>query len=307
MIVTQSIADSGTQNRDQPRQESSCAVCGGTAWTPVFRDSFPSLVNCRACQARRVYPTPSDAELAMVYNRDYYKRFGAGNVASEYSLMKAVNAEAFFKRIEAISPVGTFLDVGCGLGENLVVAARRGWHSWGVDRHPCSIATCDMLIPGRATLLDWESDHRTGKQLDLVMFCDVIEHFFRPDEALWKAHACLRENGLVFVTTPDIESIWARLLGPRWWHYHIDHLWYFSRKTLRQMAENAGFEILECCPTKKRFALRYILSILANSEKHVAGKWLSTQLLRILPNWVLAMQLPAVTEGLTLIGRKVGP
>ncbi|MCE9524497.1 MAG: class I SAM-dependent methyltransferase [Planctomycetales bacterium] len=283
-----------------------CAVCGGSVWKPVFGESLSPLMACDACKIQRVYPTPSEAELSNVYNSDYYERFGSAYSASEYRKMKAANAEIFFNRIERIAPVGTFLDVGCGLGENLIVGSSRGWIPHAVDRNECSVAACEMLAPERVKLLDWERDYWRGRDLDLVMFCDVIEHFYRPDEALRKANNCLRENGLVFLTTPNIESLWARLLGHRWWHYHIDHLWYFSCKTLCRLAENAGFEVLECGPTKKRFALRYIVSILANSEKHVTGRRLSRQLLRFLPDWVLAWQLPPVTEGLTLIGRKVG-
>ena len=286
--------------------ESVCTICGGTSWNSVFGAALPSLVACDACKIRRVNPTPTAGELANVYDGEYYERFGASSMAREYRAMKSANADRFFERIEQFIPVGSFLDVGCGLGENLTVGARRRWEPFGVDRNEVSVATCDSLVPEKVMQHDWENDAWTEDELDLIMFCDVIEHFYRPDEALRKAHSCLRENGLVFLTTPDVESIWARLLGHRWWHYHLDHLWYFSRQTLRRLAENAGFEFLECGPTKKRFALRYIVSILANSEKHVAGRWLSRQVLRGLPEWALALQLPSVTEGLTLIGRKVG-
>ncbi|MGI8980966.1 MAG: class I SAM-dependent methyltransferase [Pirellulaceae bacterium] len=284
-----------------------CSVCGDSQWRIVYRGHLPWLKVCAACGVERVFPIPQEFELAGIYDTKYYAKFGATGQSDAYRTMKLANAEEYLKSIETYREVGTLVDVGCGLGENLMVGKRRGWKGVGVDRNESAIETCEVNGTFRALVLDWEREPFDGVRIDVVMICDVIEHFYRPDAALRKAHACLRENGLVFLTTPDVESIWARLLGHRWWHYHIDHLWYFSRRTLSRLAENAGFEVLECRPTKKRFALRYIVSILANSEKQVAGKWLSSQLLRFLPDRVLAMQLPSVTEGLTLIGRKVGP
>ena len=306
MSAVQGLTNKRGESTNESRDNPECAVCHGNDWVSVSARSLPWLSNCGNCGMQRVFPVPATVELDEIYGKDYFRRFGAAEKRAAYETMKRENAANYLEQIAVYSSSGSLLDVGCGLGENLVVGKERDWQVFGVDRNEFAIRFCNESVFGSATVLDWERESWIGPQVDLVMFCDVIEHFLRPDEALRRANNSLRQHGLIFLTTPNVESIWARLLGHRWWHYHIDHLWYFSRKALCQLAENAGFEVLMCGPTKKRFALRYIVSILAHSEKHVRGKWLSSQLLRFLPDRVLAIQLPPIKEGLTLIARKVG-
>jgi hypothetical protein len=80
---------------------------------------------------------------------------------------------------------------------------------------------------------------------------DTIEHVPSPDRFVAKAFELLRPGGYLFMTTGDIDSVVARLQGPRWRQIHPPtHLSYFSRRTLTRMLERAGFEVttLETAP-----------------------------------------------------------
>jgi SAM-dependent methyltransferase len=74
---------------------------------------------------------------------------------------------------------------------------------------------------------------------------DTIEHVPEPDRFAARALEILRPGGHLFLTTGDIDSLVARLQGPRWRQIHPPtHLSYFSRKTLTRLLERVGYEVI---------------------------------------------------------------
>jgi len=77
---------------------------------------------------------------------------------------------------------------------------------------------------------------------DVATIVDVIEHVDDPVGVRTLTSEILTPKGIVVVVTPDVDSVAARLLGWRWWHYRIAHIGYFGRKTLAIALRRAGFE-----------------------------------------------------------------
>ena len=72
----------------------------------------------------------------------------------------------------------------------------------------------------------------------------LIEHLNDPSFLLNEAARLLRPEGILIITTPNIAGLQARILKAEWRSAIFDHLYLFSRKTLRAMLEKAGFEIV---------------------------------------------------------------
>jgi 2-polyprenyl-3-methyl-5-hydroxy-6-metoxy-1,4-benzoquinol methylase len=81
----------------------------------------------------------------------------------------------------------------------------------------------------------------------VVSLADVIEHLAFPRQALEQAASLLEPRGLLFVSTPNIDTVVWRALdsqqaNPYWGeleHYHC-----FSRTRLYALLEECGFEPL---------------------------------------------------------------
>jgi hypothetical protein len=58
----------------------------------------------------------------------------------------------------------------------------------------------------------------------------------------------------------NVDSWFPRLLGRRWPWYMQMHLYYFTPSTLRQMLEQAGYEMVETVPHKRIVRLAYLVS-----------------------------------------------
>src|SRR5581483_5194972 len=91
---------------------------------------------------------------------------------------------------------------------------------------------------------------------DVVTMWDVIEHFPDPAAEVREVHRLLRPGGLVGITTMNVESLVARLLGPRWPWLMQMHLYYFSVRTLRALAGGALVALARRGPAARRLAFR---------------------------------------------------
>jgi len=89
---------------------------------------------------------------------------------------------------------------------------------------------------------------------------DFIEHIPHPFEAISIAQKILLPGGILCLVTPDINSLAARIMGQKWWHYRPGHLGYFSKKSLDFILQKMGFRIINMRKYNWTFSLYYLLS-----------------------------------------------
>jgi SAM-dependent methyltransferase len=261
-------------------------------------------VRCAVCGLRFANPQPSDEELDAIYDAGYYSAFGfdtGGGLA--YRHMKRARFDRLLECVEAYCAPHRLLDVGSGLGDLLSVATRRGWEAIGVEPNPFAAQIAEQFVAATTLCASIEQACLRQESFDVVTCADVLEHLRRPDRMLREAARLLRPGGLTLITTVDVESRTARALRQRWPHYHRDHLWYFSRATLRRLVTASGFDVLVCCRAKKVFALRYILEILAHATNLRIARRIARLALRSCPRRLLDC-LFTMREGILLIARK---
>jgi len=252
-----------------------------------------------------IYPQPSDAELAGIYSEQYYHTFGHDDQNEvAYRTVKQTTAIRLLQLAERHFRPGRLLDVGSALGDMLVVARRRGWKACGVEPNPYACEISERTAPGAVLRGPIEELKEDVGLFDLVTCTEVLEHLRRPDTALARIRRLLRPGGGLLLTLPDAGCLISRLHGSRWWHYRREHLWYFDRKTLTQLAARAGFEVIACRRARKVFNLRYIFGILAASHGSPWRQRMARFGLDRFPSCVLAHPLPPLGEGLLLLASR---
>lgn len=152
---------------------------------------------------------------------------------------------------------GRLLDVGAFTGVFVDAARRAGWDAVGLEPSAWAVEVARKrgtpMIPG--TLADARPPDAS---FDAVTLWDVIEHVPDPLGELRHAAAVLKPGGLLVVHTMDCESFFARLMGRRWPWLMEMHIVYFSKRTLRAMAERAGFEVLDVRAQGRYLRLGYL-------------------------------------------------
>jgi SAM-dependent methyltransferase len=212
------------------------------------------LVRCRACSLLFVNPR--------VDTRAMLDGYAAGADPVYVSQMDA-RVRTFARtltRIDRLRPAkGRLLDVGTAAGAFLKAAQDDGWHAigielnawlaeWGRSRYGVTIhvgSIDDVSLPAGG--------------FEVVTLWDVIEHTPDPSHVLRRVHQLLAPGGLLVVNYPDIGSWIARAMGRRWPFLSSVHLYYFTRRTMRQLLDRTGFETVDMRPHLQRLKLDYIL------------------------------------------------
>jgi hypothetical protein len=96
---------------------------------------------------------------------------------------------------------------------------------------------------------------------------------------------------LMVVHTIDIESPFARLMGSRWPWLMEMHIYYFSRRTLRTMLEQCGFQVLSDRPQGRYLRLGYLMNRVGALVPAIGRplEWLVTKLR--LRGWAVPVNL----------------
>jgi 2-polyprenyl-3-methyl-5-hydroxy-6-metoxy-1,4-benzoquinol methylase len=139
----------------------------------------------------------------------------------------------------------TLLDIGAGTGLLVDEAKKRGMRTaegvevsrWCVE----TAATMNRIDLHCGTLQ--ENSHRLG-EYDIVTLIDIVEHTTDPRDLIHTAVRHLRTGGVLVIVTPDIASFAARSMGRWWWHHRIAHVCYFNRRSMRQVLEQTGLQIV---------------------------------------------------------------
>ncbi len=191
---------------------------------------------------------------------------------------------------------GVLLDIGCATGGFLQEAKDRGWNVEGVDLSHWAVSK----VQGRGIPAVHQGTIHTlpgaKGRFDAITMLDYIEHDPDTDRLLGAVSEFLRSGGCLYITTPDIGSLIAKLLGRRWWGINPLHLYYFSRSSLGKMLEKHGFEVVLMRSYTRVFTLGYWASRLEHFHPALAWivgtpfKWLRIN------NWPVPLNLGDMME-----------
>jgi len=217
-----------------------CAVCGADAPEPYAEKDGFAIVRCRDCGLVYVNPRLAPAALAALYEGQEI------SPAAYYVRTERQDEISFAERVQLIEQYrapGALLDLGCGPGTFSAVARSRGWKTVGLDVNARSIAHCREQ--GLEAICDvFPSAALAGRRFDAIVMNDFLEHLTDPCGALVAARDLLAPGGVLFVTTPDVGSLVARVAGRRWLHLKPnEHLSYFDRRTIDRLLTRAGYRI----------------------------------------------------------------
>ena len=224
------------------REETVCPLCGSKKERFLFLKESFRIVECRDCSLVYVNPRMSKQALEKAYNvnkispMDYYQE-------SEFG-----DKKAFGKRLKLIERFtkckGKMLDVGCNVGTFLEVAKESGWDCFGIDVNKGVADDCAKRgIKFFATTI--EKAKFKKEFFDVVILNDVLEHVHKPVKFMQSVCKLLKKGGIVFLVTPNIKSLTAKVLRKRWHHLKPDeHLTYFSLNTLKVLLKKQKLDIL---------------------------------------------------------------
>lgn len=143
-------------------------------------------------------------------------------------------------------PAGKLLDVGCGAGRFINRMRKRGWDVEGIDFDP-QAANRVMTRYGIVTHIgDLVECALPASSFDVITMSQAVEHLYDPRAVLFECVRILKPGGKLIITTPNVNSIGAAEFGAYWRGWEAPrHLHLFSTESLKHLAQQCGFEIIE--------------------------------------------------------------
>ena len=197
---------------------------------------------------------PAMADVAALYesreSQDFQPEVGG--------LERAIKAWFFARGARALlaqlpQRPARMLDFGCGSGlfTRCLGDALAPGEVTGADFH----AAAPAELAGRAYLP--MAGLAAAGLFDAVLASHVLEHDDDAAGLLARITAPVHAGGIVVIEVPNIDCLWARLIGPDWdaWYapYHRSH---FSRASLLGLMERGGLSVVSvhavCVPTMGR-------------------------------------------------------
>ncbi|MFH1791764.1 MAG: methyltransferase domain-containing protein, partial [Candidatus Omnitrophota bacterium] len=209
------------------------------------------IYRCRTCG---LVFARQDYDIAQ-YERKYVDMVDGGYLTEEEGRRDA--AIRVIRRIERYKKKGRILDIGCASGFLLDEARRRNWETFGVEMSKWAAE----YAANRLNLNVFQGALKEAvfpdKHFDAVVMLDVIEHLSDPHAMLGEIRRILKNDGVLYISTPDIMSFMSRVLGGKWWGINKFHLFYFSKVTLRRLLDVCGFKVLRYNPHIRIFSVNY--------------------------------------------------
>lgn len=258
-----------------------CLLCGAARVSPIFEKDGAPFFRCAACGFTVARPArnanlENDIE---DYESSYLDYLGDSDE-------DAANLRAVRDWMTRFTPLdaGPLLDVGAGGGKWVRDLRRRGIDAVGLEPSEALFTRFLRADDGFVhDTLERYAERMPPGGFAIVTAFDVIEHVPDPEALVRDAARLLRPGGWLFVSTPDVASLPARLLGRRWHYYHRYHLSYLSRTTLRALAQRSGLEPVHFSQRGRYhsagYALEYFLQVVLGQRAARAPRWLHGRVL----------------------------
>ena len=225
----------------------SCSICGSAVSRKYCEIKGFNVVRCCNCGLVYINPRYSREELCKLYGEDYFKKFSTYRKV-DYMKDRQFRRNDFKTRLKGISrfkKCGKVLDVGCAAGFFLEVARDNGWDACGVELSDYAASFARNTLKLNVKSGELEGAKFDSNLFDIVTLFDVIEHVRDPKGLLTEVNRILKYDGLVVITTPNIDSVCARVFKDRFHLLDPLHLVYFSPKTIKAILVKEGFKVIK--------------------------------------------------------------
>ena len=211
---------------------------------PAYHGGLPPVVDwhfCRSCEHVFTSGYFDASARALIFGKARADQTAGYEMERQRSLSSKI-----IERVARHVPEGRWLDAGSGNGSLLFTAEEWGYVPFGLDRHVENVRALKALGYEAYCQAIEELDH--ADRYCVISMANVLDHMPFPKLALAAARRLLQQNGALFLSMPNMDSMVWRLLhtngtNPYWGQ--LDHYHNFSRRRLYALLRSHGFRPVE--------------------------------------------------------------
>ncbi len=247
-----------------------CLLCGSENKRVVYSDCRDRMyrkpgrfriVSCQVCGFSFLDPRPSSDEIHRFYEGYWLHEQASGETIRSMNLggiKEKIKHFAFYPYFRKYGATGLdllpqdfsgnrLLDVGCGNGGFLKHYQDNGWKIYGVDFSPDAILSAKKLLSVDTLYYGELTDcHFKDKSFDVITMYHLLEHVYDPVATLEEVRRTLKEDGLLVLRVPNIDSWESKVFGRNWMPLEVPrHLSHFSVSILSNFLERNGLKVIK--------------------------------------------------------------
>lgn len=184
-----------------------------------------------------------------------------------YQKLKLYNIRYKFSKLDHKENGKKLLDIGCGTGDFIQFAQKKGLKVFGIEPNQKAIEIAKNKIGREGEFFDELSD--TDETFDSITLWHVLEHIPDLNQTLIEIKSKLKSEGELIIAVPNYKSFDAKFYQSFWAAYDVPrHLWHFSPEDFDQLMNHHGMKIVNKYPL---LLDSFYVSLL--SEKYKGNRW----------------------------------
>ena len=238
-----------TSVKEEEKISIPCNLCGKEKFSKSLHCEGFSYVRCNYCSLVQINPQPREIEIQNRYGEDYLNyELANEDVFLQLQLLALKDAGFFDLEKELLDNASAnnrpkVLDIGSALGTLLAKLRDNGWHPIGVEISEAQAEYSRSKYDLDIHTLKLSDNNFPDEHFNVLLASHLIEHLNDPSAFLGEAYRVLSPGGYIFITTPNISGLQAKLFKNKWRSAIFDHLYLFSKKTLSSLLVKNGFKV----------------------------------------------------------------
>lgn len=243
------MIDPGFDYKSQPKEDvEACNLCGGSRFSVLSRYDRYRLpvwtLLCMGCGLGFISPRMTKQAYADFYSTGTYRKLSAQFSSSSRDPEKlraaqrnyaAWIADFMWPHLKSSQAKAWIMDVGGGEG----IVSRYIMDKFGYYASKVVDPSGESGEP-----VCFEDYEQNGKEYDLVLICQTIDHVLDLKGVLQKAHSMLSADGFMYVDIVDFPFV-ANLVGGMIGALKVDHPYSLSDTVMTAALTSLGFNIIQ--------------------------------------------------------------
>jgi 2-polyprenyl-3-methyl-5-hydroxy-6-metoxy-1,4-benzoquinol methylase len=236
-----------------------CRLCEKKIGRHLYTINKCDLSKCLSCGFVQVFPLPEREEIENIYSSSY---FSHDKYDDDFSSKKELEFRLTLISLAGLTSESLVLDAGCATGDFVFQLTEYYPNTYGVDVSSDAISEGRIKYPEiidklSVSNLDFCNDY--NNKYNLIMLWDVVEHVQDPKKIINDLKDSLLDGGYIVLSTPNIDSPIAKIMGSKWaFMTPPEHLGFFGKTTLSKLLSNNGFTVTKWTTKGKWVGLGFL-------------------------------------------------
>jgi len=222
-----------------------CPVCSSHDSQFFLTRQGLDIYRCSSCGHRFQNPRISYEKACSLYADDKT----ASDIYTQ-PIQREIDRVKYKYGLDLIDSLGDgkktkLMDIGCGAGVFLEVAAAEGWDKCvGIDansRYQDCYSSGKGIQYINSTFESFNST-QLGSDYDCISLWNVLEHLYDLQSIVSQIKSLLRRDGLLFIMVPNVESLATRIIREKSATFNWKHVSHFSAYSLKVLMQNGGLQ-----------------------------------------------------------------